>query len=935
MFKKIITFFLFNSLIYAVEQQSAGSSSSTSSKQTTNQYVGSCYSYVRTIIDEGKEDTSLGAIKSMYGGCTQNVSITGIQKNFKDSKTFISFLTENRYPSFNNELKFDLSKCENQKNPPVHEIASRYYYLLSRIDKGQQSLVQQLSSLSVALGDNQFIKQLGCENSEFSDIKKICKDAQTCNYKNSIIPDLAETTDKTLKQISDLEKELKNINLSLGRSKTSMDDRARMQEQAQWIKLQIASLKDLIPWARGDVFMNAKLARKSTAEAIQNQLKEDRKTLLKTFNESQKVKRCLITKPQRSDSCDAGEITDIADYTPAISTNLNLPKNSNVDFQQKAAYASLEVGAQQCIFNGRVEQIKTSKIINESLLQAGFTAATLGLGSAASVGRFLASRALTTEKVASNIVAGLNVAREGVNGAAFLKDVKDVADVCTKFASYNPKLRSQNSCESENVMESFTANKAYSDCVLAASMAAFSGGTFVAGKLLSLLKEGKVSQLDIESQKKLASFLSSFESGDKVKTLKAASELDNLARFKAAEKALGKELTLTQKRAVLKAHSIGGEKGFFEYTEDELREKMKVLVRSGISRSDADKIMRSGITGKFSGENAKLAEEGLLEGQMRERNTIENLKSYEEDFRSQSFSRSEIDKKLTAANKEIELTERKLKDPKLTDTDRTSLEAKLEDLNKTRSEAFKQFTGGNNSISENITDTRGSIIRRTDEIDRIRSSSYERTGKSLTSKNPQLADRLTTRQKLFETEGFLEVQKNSGDPSSAISAFRRATKDLNEIQSMGYGPTKSNEAIRNIKLRAVAQDLKGVTGAEMEKVVTGKVGQLEKGVELISGDFSPTKTLPILENNKFDKSIWDAYVKLSQRKADQYIVSDLLENPSFLRSNGISSNAAEKISDIYVANKEVAEAQLKEIIQKVYANNPNQAKEVLKALLGW
>lgn len=231
MIKIFFFFFVFSSFALAGEQQSGGSA--TYSKYNSGPYVGSCYSYVRTIVEEGKEDTSAGIIKSMYGVCTQNVSISGVQKNFKDSKGFVNFLSDYQYPNISKDLRFDLSQCEGQKVPPVHEIASRYYYLLSRIDNGQQSMVKQMSALSVAIGDSNFVKQLGCENSEFSEVKKFCKDAQSCSYNSNTLNKLAEVTDSTLKQISDLEKELKSLNLNLGRSQTTKKNKVKYQEQIQ------------------------------------------------------------------------------------------------------------------------------------------------------------------------------------------------------------------------------------------------------------------------------------------------------------------------------------------------------------------------------------------------------------------------------------------------------------------------------------------------------------------------------------------------------------------------------------------------------------------------------------------------------------------------------------------------------------------------------
>lgn len=92
------------------------------SSQTT--YVGECYSYIRTLVEEGKEDSSLGLIKSMHGICTKNVDLNKVQQIFGDSKSFADFLTKNKYQNLGEKNYFDTSKCTNEKQTPIHEISS-------------------------------------------------------------------------------------------------------------------------------------------------------------------------------------------------------------------------------------------------------------------------------------------------------------------------------------------------------------------------------------------------------------------------------------------------------------------------------------------------------------------------------------------------------------------------------------------------------------------------------------------------------------------------------------------------------------------------------------------------------------------------------------------------------------------------------------------
>ncbi len=362
---------------------------------------------------------------------------------------------------------------------------------------------------------------------------------------------------------------------------------------------------------------------------------------------------------------------------------------------------------------------------------------------------------------------------------------------------------------------------------------------------------------------------------------------------------------------------------------------MKILVAAGIPATKANEIMRQGVAGKFSKENAKLAEDGLLDGQMKERNTYENLKSYEDDYKHQSFQRKELDKKYNENLKEIELVERKMKDPKISPDDLKNYETKLSQLQQKRSEVYKSLTEGSDSVGDHITDARASVVRTTDEIDRIRFNAYEKTGKSLSTPNLRLQDRLDRRRGLFEREAFLEAQKNSGDPSASISAFRRATKDLNEIQSMGFTPKTTHEAIRNIKLRAVSQDLRGITNAEVDKLIAGKTSVIERGAPILTGEFNPSKSLPVMGKGLKDEEVWNAYVNYSQRKADHFIVKDLIDDSKFLKTSGIDPKKADSIEEAYMEAKEKAEKALRAAIEKKYKTSPGSAKDAINSLLEW
>ncbi len=75
-------------------------------------------------------------------------------------------------------------------------------------------------------------------------------------------------------------------------------------------------------------------------------------------------------------------------------------------------------------------------------------------------------------------------------------------------------------------------------------------------------------------------------------------KLNPIARQQAAAKAIGRELTLEQSQALLRAHEIGaGKQG--PYTKRELVEKRQVLMESGFTKAEANTLMDKGLAGDW------------------------------------------------------------------------------------------------------------------------------------------------------------------------------------------------------------------------------------------------------------------------------------------------------------------------------------------------
>ncbi|MCM2352645.1 MAG: hypothetical protein NDI63_03435, partial [Pseudobdellovibrio sp.] len=89
--------------------------------------------------------------------------------------------------------------------------------------------------------------------------------------------------------------------------------------------------------------------------------------------------------------------------------------------------------------------------------------------------------------------------------------------------------------------------------------------------------------------------------------LKVNGDLDPASRVSAAQAYVKRPLTQAQKNAVMAAHEVGGtERGFFDYTAKDLRDKTEILRKSGFTTAETSLLLRKGIAGNNPAELAKV-----------------------------------------------------------------------------------------------------------------------------------------------------------------------------------------------------------------------------------------------------------------------------------------------------------------------------------------
>jgi hypothetical protein len=150
----------------------------------------------------------------------------------------------------------------------------------------------------------------------------------------------------------------------------------------------------------------------------------------------------------------------------------------------------------------------------------------------------------------------------------------------------------------------------------------------------------KISMI-VKSKKALGAISRAIAAEERI-DLRDTAKLLSAERKKAAAVLVEKELTEAQQKAVIEAHEIGLKegRGYFDYTPDDLRKKAKILKEAGFNNEERALLMRSGITGQISLEEAKKIITSSIEKQMKYENPkakqtmINKLNNLLEDFRN-------------------------------------------------------------------------------------------------------------------------------------------------------------------------------------------------------------------------------------------------------------------------------------------------------------
>lgn len=138
----------------------------------------------------------------------------------------------------------------------------------------------------------------------------------------------------------------------------------------------------------------------------------------------------------------------------------------------------------------------------------------------------------------------------------------------------------------------------------------FEGGSDLHAKFVRLNKDGTARVQDSRGKEFNLSAQATSEARfyrGLTAELKVNGDLDMPSRVATAAAYLKRPLTPAQKDAIAAAHAVGGkERGYFDYTMKELREKTDILRKAGFNKAEASLLLRKGIAGSNPAELAQV-----------------------------------------------------------------------------------------------------------------------------------------------------------------------------------------------------------------------------------------------------------------------------------------------------------------------------------------
>ncbi len=294
-----------------------------------------------------------------------------------------------------------LTSSEEALPEDKHKQALAEYYLSQqRLESGMSRTLQDIAAIDQLIG-NSPLKEINCKKFQLTlNTFTECQSLQKCSSSEELIEQSAQETIKAVKAIQAIDQRIKD--LKGPRNRYANKNKEKIQE----LKERKAVFQSLYPWTVGRIFQKGYEENSSveqTAQLIKDQMSYTRGKLKENIHEMQEAVSCI----RYSRNCDDVEFDKVMSKTPNLDTEqifqINKIKSmsdsetaSLPEIQRKKTKEHLTAKSYfdgvQCRQKLREDVSSANKELGFFALDVGLTVATVGLGSAAVMGR-LAIRA--------------------------------------------------------------------------------------------------------------------------------------------------------------------------------------------------------------------------------------------------------------------------------------------------------------------------------------------------------------------------------------------------------------------------------------------------------------------------------------------------------------------------------------------------------------
>lgn len=473
-------------------------------------------------------------------------------------------------------------------------VADTYGSLL-RIGREGKNLLQELAYLNATL-DTSALDGISCSDISIPRLKEDCLAmANNCKQVSSAKNFEEEIYENAIEPLLALKAEKKK--------RTTTSERKKELEQYEEL------IKATYPFVMGDKIQNYlnKGNKADFQKALKAQLTENKNDLIKEIARNNSDQSCLL----RNEG-DCSEVVKHISNAPSADLFKAYSHEENINAAKSEKLKGLGIRNVStfhwCMDSYRGLKDNASNFTKDLAINAGLTIATGALTATTGVGGAFTGTMLATRLglTATRVATISKAAILSADSFFFAQGIKDAAHVCSDYeiaTTSNSEQLSKNwsqlTCSNASSNSNAQKVKDYKSCLISSSFAALGALPFVP----AIVNKVKLNQ----QNEKLSSIYRTLTGKEittqaelqRVSRVLKNSTLTDEKRIAAALKLTTIDsLTAKQRAAIITAHNHG-DSGIFKYTQQELREKARILKEAGLSQKQIDELMREGITGKL------------------------------------------------------------------------------------------------------------------------------------------------------------------------------------------------------------------------------------------------------------------------------------------------------------------------------------------------